>query len=78
MARLCLKSARERKDLDSELTQQIMRNYAKASYNLHGPTKESKEALSELLVAYRHAYMGPMPHRHKRQETVLSCNLRRR
>ena len=59
VARVCLKSARERKDLDSEVTQQCMRNYAKVSYDLHdGPTKESKQVLDELLAAQIRLY-GP-------------------
>ena len=67
MARLCLKSARERKDLDSELTQQIMRNYAKALYDLYGPTKESKQVLDELLAIQIRLYGPDAP---KTQETA--------
>ena len=51
VARLCLKSARERNDLDSGLNQQCLWTYAKASCDLHGPTsKARKEALDELVA----------------------------
>jgi len=58
VARLCLKSARERKDLDSEMNQHCMQIYAQVSYDLHGPTKESKQVLGELLAIQTRLY-GP-------------------
>jgi hypothetical protein len=58
LGRLCLKSARERKDLDSEYNQSCMWIYAQASYDLHGPTKESKQVLDELLAIQTRLY-GP-------------------
>ena len=73
VARLCLKSARERKDLDSEPTQRCMRNYAAASYDLHGPTKESKQVLDELLAIQIRLYGSDAP---QTQETVsFICSL---
>jgi len=57
LARLCLKSAREQKDVDSELTQQCMFNYAWALYELNR-LKESKEVLDELLAIQTRLY-GP-------------------
>jgi len=58
VARLCLKSARERKDLDSKSNQHFMQIYAQVSYDLHGPTKESKQVLGELLAIQTRLY-GP-------------------
>ena len=58
VARVCLKSARERKDRESEFNQKCMWNYVTISYDLHGPTKESKEVLDELLAIRRRLY-GP-------------------
>ena len=58
VARLCLKSARERKDLDSEWNQTCMWDYAKASYDLYGPTKDSKQMLAKLLAIQARLY-GP-------------------
>jgi len=58
MISLCLKSARERKDLDSEPAQRSMRIYARVSYDLHGFTKERKEVLGELLAIRTRLY-GP-------------------
>ena len=50
VSRLCLESARARKDLDSEVNQICMWDYATASCALHGPTNESKQVLDELLA----------------------------
>ena len=58
VARLCLKSARQRNDLASELNQICMRNYALASHDLHGPTKDSKQVFDELLAIQIRLY-GP-------------------
>ena len=59
--RLCLKTARERTDLDSELTQKCMWNYAKIYYNVYGPIKESKEVLDELLAIQIRLYGRDAP-----------------
>ena len=47
---MCLKSARERNDLDRQWNQKCMWNYARVSYDLHGPTEERKLLLEELLA----------------------------
>jgi len=67
VTRLCLKSARERKDLDSELTQQCMWIYAHVSYDLYGLTKESKDLLDELVAMQTRLYGPDAP---KTQETA--------
>ena len=72
VARLVIKSARERKDLDSLLIQQCMRNYAEISYSmLQGPVKESKQLLEELLARQTRLYG---PHAPQMQETMSAYN----
>jgi len=58
VARLCLKSARERKDLDSETNQKCMLNYARVSYKQLDRLEETKEVLDELLAIQTRLY-GP-------------------
>jgi len=67
VARSCLKSARERKDLDSETNHKCMLTYAKISYRRYGPTKESKEVLDELLAIQTRLYGLDAP---QTQETL--------
>ena len=71
VARLWLKSARERKDLDLEMNQQCMWNYAKASYVLQGLLKKGKKC-SMSSSPYERAYRGPMPQRRKRRRRSFS------
>jgi len=73
VARKCLKSARERKDLDSELTQQCIRNYALASYDLYGPpTKETKNVLAELLAIKTRLYGPDAPETQATASVIVS------
>ena len=48
VSRLCLESARERKDLDSGMSQKCMWNYVRISHDLYGPTKDLKVVLDDL------------------------------
>jgi len=68
---LCLKSARERKDLDSEMSQKCMWTYVRASCDLHGFTKERKEVLVELLAIQTRLY-GPGAPETQETENLLS------
>ena len=57
VSRLCIKSARERRDLDSKLLQQCMLNYAK----VHGSIREGKQVLDELLAIQIRLYGHDAP-----------------
>ena len=73
VARLCLKSAREQKNLDSEMHQKFMWNYARASRDLHhGPTKESKEVLDELLAIQTRLYGPDAPQTQETASLIFS------
>jgi len=72
VSRLCIKSARERNDLDSELTQICMWNSARHSCDLYGPTKESKEVLDELLAIQTRLYGPDAPETQETKEFLCS------
>ena len=74
VVRLCLKSAMERKDLDSELTQDCIRMYAQVSYHLHGPTREIKEVLNGLLAIQTRLYGPDAPQTQKTASLLFSLS----
>ena len=72
VARMCLTSARERKDLDS--SQKCMWNYARISFELHGPTKESKVVLDELLAIQARLYGPDAPQTQETASLIFSLH----
>jgi len=70
LGRLCIQSAREREDLDSETNQTCMWNYARTDFDLHGPTKESNVVLAALLSIRTRLY-GPDAPQTKETESLF-------